>query len=272
MSQNAFASLPALPLAPPLRAGIRVVVIEKDSIVREKLVALFAKAAAFVLAASADSLFHGMQYLDEYVPEVVLCCADHLAHSSLRQYDGLLLETAFHNGELSLYGPAGESFSLSPKHVAQAFAEIETEVLSRKREWLRYLISSAASTEQQTREDADRRPSLATVPAEDVVWVRAQRNYVVLHGSEWASKRRGSLSTIQSRMPSGKFLRISRSCAVNRAHIQSVHKKKNYLAITMTCGTVLRPSRSYMRLVLQSVPELIDPAADVAGESPVSPV
>jgi hypothetical protein len=272
MSQNAIAYFPALPVAPPLRAGIRVVVIEKDPSVRERLAAAFAKASAFVMAASADTLFRGMQYVDEYVPEVVLCGADHLAHSSLQQYDGLLLETTSRNGEILLRDSAGDSFSLSAGQITRALAEIETEVLSRKREWLRYLLSSASSMERQgSGEHADRNPSPKPWPTEEVVWVRAQRNYVVLHSSTGTWKQRGSLSTIQSRLPAGNFLRISRSCAVNRARIQSVLRKENHLAITMICGTVLRPSRSYMRAVLQAVPEFVEPAVGIARVSASPP-
>jgi hypothetical protein len=260
MSQSAIAYIPAPAVAPPLRAGIRVVVIEKDSTVRERLAAVFAKESAFVFVASADTLFEGMRYLDEYIPEVVLCCEEHLASPSLRQYDGLLLKTTSLNGEVVLRDPAGDYFSLSPAHLARSLAEIETEVLSRKREWLRYLLSSASLTEPQiSGVHANQNPSLMPLPMDDIVWLRAQRNYVVLHSRTETWKQRGSLSTIQSKLPSGKFLRISRSCAVNRAQIQSVLRKHNSLAITMICGMILRPSRSYLRAVLQGVTELVEP-------------
>lgn len=259
MSQSAIAYIPASAVVPPLRAGIRVVVIERDSTVRERLAAVFAKESAFVFVASADSLFRGIRYLDEYIPEVVLCCEEHLASPSLRQYDGLLLETTSLNGEVVLRDPAGDCFSLGPAHLARSLAEIETEVLSRKREWLRYLLSSASLTEpQESAVHANPNSSPMPLPIDDIVWVRAQRNYVVLHSSTGTWKQRGSLITIQSKLPAGKFLRISRSCAVNRAQIQSALRKDKSLAITMSCGTILRPSRSYLRAVIQAVPELVE--------------
>ncbi len=235
-------------------------VIEKDPLVRESLAAVFAKESAFVFVASADSLFRGITYLDEYIPEVVLCCEEHFANPSLRQYDGLLLETTSLNGEVVLRDPAGDYFSLSSAHLARSLAEIETQVLSRKREWLRYLLSSASLPEpQKSAEHANQSPSLMPLPTEDVVWVSAQRNYVVLHSSTGTWKQRGSLSTIHSKLPAGKFLRISRSCAINRGQIQRVLRKGNDLVITMICGTVLRPSRSYLQAVRQGVMELVEP-------------
>jgi DNA-binding LytR/AlgR family response regulator len=171
----------------------------------------------------------------------------------------LFLHTAARGGEVVLWrGDAEGEFSLNRDHLPKTLATIKAEILLRKREWLCHLISSAASTPRVRSEEASEVVSTLTAPQHaDVVWVRAEGNYVLFHGNAGTWKERGTLSMLRATDSECRFLRISRSCAVNRSHIDRILKRENHLVISMKCGTVLRPSRSYLRLILEAVPELI---------------
>jgi hypothetical protein len=262
MSLSPIADIARSMPAPPVRAGIRVVIIEKDPAVRQFVADAFADHEAFVLVGTPDSLEKATWVVSEYVPEVVVCTAEDRADETLRKYQSLFLESRIQTGDIVLRDPVGEAdFSFNAHNVATSLAAIQAEVLSRKGEWLRYLIASVSPADGNRSKECKDKPPFTARELDDVVWARAQRNYVLLHNGSATWKKRGTLLMLQPNSHSTQFLRISRSCAVNRSKIQRVLREDNHLAITMTCGTVLQPSRSYLRSVLQMIPEFASGAA-----------
>ncbi len=246
-----------------LRAGMRVVVVAEDASVRESLLGAFAEDAAFLLVGSAQRMVDAEPIIDEYVPEVVVCQAEAMADWQPTSSETLVLNISFKNGEVVLRRFDGEyEFSMNRSQLARSLAAIKGEVLFRKGEWLRHLVSSASVTSNKRRDDAPEAILPLTVRhCEDIAWVRSDGNYVLYYGNSGMWKERGSLSMLRWSHPACHFLRISRSCAVNRSQIKRVLRQENRLVISMKCGTVLSPSRSYLRAILQAVPDLIETRA-----------
>jgi DNA-binding LytR/AlgR family response regulator len=242
-----------------LRAGMRVVVVERDAAIRESVAHAFARDAAFVVVGVTERMTEANEMIDQFVPEVVICPAEQVVSPPLSHSEMLLLHTSSTSGEIVLWRADAEgSFSLRRDHLARSLEAIKGEILFRKGEWLCHLIASASSTPKARSDEASQIRSTLTAPRRgDVVWVRADGNYVLFHGNAGTWKERGTLSMLRGTNSNCKFLRISRSCAVNCSQIERILKQDNHLVISMKCGTVLRPSRSYLRLILEAVPELI---------------
>ncbi len=85
------------------------------------------------------------------------------------------------------------------------------------------------------------------IKVEDVDWVEAADNYVSLHvGNGVADLLRETMTSLEKRLPSEKFLRISRSTIVNVERIKELQPMFHgeYVVILRT-GAKLNLSRGY---------------------------
>lgn len=81
---------------------------------------------------------------------------------------------------------------------------------------------------------------------EEIDAVVAHRNYLALHAADAVHRARSSLSTLQMKLPAGKFLRISRSTLVNIARIKEILRKSHGDALLrLQSGQEFRLSRRY---------------------------
>jgi two-component system LytT family response regulator len=81
---------------------------------------------------------------------------------------------------------------------------------------------------------------------EEIDAVVAHRNYLALHAEGGVHRARSSLSTLQMKLPAGKFLRISRSTLVNARRIKEIVRKGHGDGlIRLESGHEFRLSRRY---------------------------
>jgi two-component system LytT family response regulator len=81
---------------------------------------------------------------------------------------------------------------------------------------------------------------------EDVDWVEAADNYVVLHVAADTHMLRETMTSIESRLPSEKFIRINRSTIVNMDRIKELQPLfHGEYVIILKNGTKLTLSRGY---------------------------
>src|SRR5262249_27515268 len=89
---------------------------------------------------------------------------------------------------------------------------------------------------------------------DDIDWIQAADQYVLVHVAAKAHLMRESLSRLAARLPSDRFARIHRSHLVNVARVREVARLGNGDAeLTMADGRKLRGSRRYrdaLRLLL----------------------
>jgi len=84
------------------------------------------------------------------------------------------------------------------------------------------------------------------IKVDDIDWVEAADNYVSLHVGNEEHLHRETMSTIESTLPAGKFMRISRSTIVNVDRIKELQPLfHGEYAVILRSGTRLTLSRSY---------------------------
>jgi LytTr DNA-binding domain len=82
------------------------------------------------------------------------------------------------------------------------------------------------------------------LPFDDVVWVEADDNYVVVHTRDCGYRTRSSVSAVMRELPPGAFVRIHRSHLVSAVHIRQVQPLGNGdQVVVMDDGAELRVAR-----------------------------
>jgi two-component system LytT family response regulator len=81
---------------------------------------------------------------------------------------------------------------------------------------------------------------------EDVDWVEAADNYVILHVAADTHMLRETMTSIESRLPSDKFIRVNRSTIVNIDRIKELQPLfHGEYVIILKNGTKVTLSRGY---------------------------
>jgi two-component system LytT family response regulator len=81
---------------------------------------------------------------------------------------------------------------------------------------------------------------------DDVHWVEADGNYIRVHATDGSHYVRDTLASLESQLPSGRFMRISRSMIVNLDRIKELQPLfYGDYAVILKDGSRLSMSRSY---------------------------
>lgn len=81
---------------------------------------------------------------------------------------------------------------------------------------------------------------------DELDWIQAADNYVELHAGPNTYMHRETLTALEERLPSSKFLRISRSAIVNIDRIKELQPLSHGdYAVVLACGTRVTLSRNY---------------------------
>lgn len=92
------------------------------------------------------------------------------------------------------------------------------------------------------------------VDVDDIVWIKASRNNVLIHLANGTHELRETMAALASRLDPRRFARIHRSAIINTRRVKSIHPWFNgYHVVTMDTGQQLRMSRyqheAFLRLV-----------------------
>jgi two-component system LytT family response regulator len=110
----------------------------------------------------------------------------------------------------------------------------------------RVAVETAGSGRPLTRFLVRSRGRMHLVPVEDVDWIGAAGNYVELHVGTATHLVRGTLRSLESRLPEAVFARIHRSTIVNLDRVRALHPwSHGDLQVELSDGTELRLSRRY---------------------------
>lgn len=90
------------------------------------------------------------------------------------------------------------------------------------------------------------RNQLVRVGEEEILWVKAQKDYVVLHGRARDCIMRRTLASVEAELDPRLFVRIHRSALVRRSIVAAAHRRPSgALVVTTDCGAELPVGRSY---------------------------
>lgn len=92
------------------------------------------------------------------------------------------------------------------------------------------------------------------VPIDDIDWVEAEDNYVVVHAASRRYRSRERISDIESQLDQRRFVRVHRSSIVHVAKIREVQPLTHGdHAVILRDGTVLRVARSRRRALCDAL-------------------
>ncbi|WP_295974239.1 LytTR family DNA-binding domain-containing protein [uncultured Xanthomonas sp.] len=96
--------------------------------------------------------------------------------------------------------------------------------------------------------------AVVLVAVEDIVWIKASRNTVLIHLAERTHELRETMATLAARLDPRHFARVHRSAIVNLRRVRAIHPWFNgHHVVTMETGQQLRMSRyqheAFLRLV-----------------------
>lgn len=86
--------------------------------------------------------------------------------------------------------------------------------------------------------------AVVLVAVEDIVWIKASRNTVLIHLADRTHELRETMATLAARLDPRHFARVHRSAIVNLRRVRAIHPWFNgHHVITMETGQQLRMSR-----------------------------
>lgn len=86
--------------------------------------------------------------------------------------------------------------------------------------------------------------------SDEIAWIEADGNYVRIHADETVHLTRSSLTAFLERLDPGRFLRVSRSAAVNVDRVRELHSRPNgQYEIVLRNDSRLVASRRYRKRV-----------------------
>lgn len=89
------------------------------------------------------------------------------------------------------------------------------------------------------------RARVVVVPLDDIHWIQAEDNYVLVHTASRSYTAREKIGAIEKQIDGAGFLRVHRSAIVRRAAVQEIRPLKHGdFEVILTNGTIVRGSRS----------------------------
>ena len=99
------------------------------------------------------------------------------------------------------------------------------------------------------------------VAVDDIVWIKASRNSVLIHVADRVHELRDTITSIAERLDPRHFARIHRSAIINVRRVKTIHPWFNgHHVVTMDTGQQLRMSRYQHQTFLRLVSTRVDGA------------
>ena len=125
---------------------------------------------------------------------------------------------------------------------------------SRTVQWAQRLLAAtpgsapASPTPAQSRLPVPMGDRVVFVGFEDIDWIQAADQYVIVHAGTKEYLLRASLQQLAARLPRQRFVQIHRSHFVNVAKVREIARlRKGDAQVTLAGGQQLRVSRRYRR-------------------------
>ena len=172
--------------------------------------------------------------------------------------------TAFDDYALRAFEVGAVDYVLKPFDEARFLAAFDRARLRiderRTVQWARRLLAATAERSQPAAAALPRLPvpdgkRVTFVNFDDIDWIQAADQYVIVHAGAKEHLLRESLERLEKKLPGERFVRIHRSHVVNVAKVREVARlAKGDAEVTLADGRRLRVSRRYRRRLAISSP------------------
>ncbi len=214
--------------------GMRVVILEPDSRVRDTLLQAMDQLPGFLLVGESRSWAECEPLLNVYLPELLITRVGYASPTFLVNVSDTVFPVMVglqSTDSPKTRSPVFESLDvpLDAKSVSMTMERVRTEIYRRKLDELsvllqRYVNFSHGLSQYVASFRVDD-SGQAEVPADRVMFIAAYGNYLRLHTSAKIHEIRDTMLGMSSRLDPAQFARIHRSFIVNRSHVQSVVRK-----------------------------------------------
>lgn len=213
---------------------MKVVIVDDESLARERLRRLLAEHADVQLVAEVDSGAAAIAACQAHAPDVVLLdiampgmdglqAARHLAQ--LQPPPAVVFCTAYDAHALSAFEAAALDYLMKPiraERLASALARVRTFMAGQGRAG----APQASGTRQHL--CARMRGSLRLIPVADIRYLQAEEKYVVVHHARGQDLVEDSLKTLEDEFGT-RFVRIHRNCLVARDQLLELRRHQGGL-------------------------------------------
>jgi two-component system LytT family response regulator len=97
----------------------------------------------------------------------------------------------------------------------------------------------------------DRGRHMDVLPVDDIDWIEAADNHVIVHVGKEAHRFRRTMEQTLERLPADRFVRAHRSTIVNLSRVRQVHDWFGGYLLVLADGTKLPTGRHYREAVMQ---------------------
>jgi two-component system LytT family response regulator len=214
--------------ARPSYQGLRVLIVDDERIARQRLRRLLEKEEHIEVAGECSDGGSVVSAVREHQPDLVLLDIkmpdmngfDVIHALGPREQPAVVLVTAFDNHAVHAFETCALDYLLKPVAAARL-----ARTLIRVR---RHLHSTRGASSPPVALGTDRRFSVrcgyrtAFIAPEQIDWIEASGNYAILHVDAKNHLLRETMAHLESVLPSGGFMRVSRSAIVRLSRVQEI--------------------------------------------------
>ena len=239
----------------PRSSGMRVVILEPEAEIRASLQRAIEGQPGFLLVGESHTWTECESLLSLYVPELLIAriefASPNLAENACESIFPVIIGLRTLGGARShnrLF--ATVELPLHLRALSMMMEHARTEIYRRKLEELSALLRSYTSV---SREFPRYLSSLqvegggeSKIPADLVMFIAADGNYVRVHTLSNVHEIRDTLSGMGSRLDPSQFARVHRSYVVNRSHVRSIIRKEGAaLSVLLSNGMEIPVGPNY---------------------------
>ena len=244
--------------------NIRVLIVEDEEPARAIVKEYLKSVPNIELIGEAGDGFSGAKAINELKPDLVFLdvqmpkltgfeLIELLDHQCIIIFTTAYDQYALKAFEMNAVDYLLKPFSLSrfQEAVQRAIARFQANQTDAK------IAEAVVKTNEETIEYLERiavrkAGSIEVIPAEDILYVESDGDYVVIHTPKGKFMKEKTMKFLESHLPPAKFVRIHRSYIVNVEKIQrlELYEKDSYLVVLQN-GEKLRSSDSGQKTLRQ---------------------
>lgn len=245
---------------------IRTVVVDDEPLARERIRLTLEAEPDIAIVAEAEDGLSAITAIQEFAPDLVILDVqmpgldgfEIIRAVGAEDMPLIVFVTAYDGFAIHAFDVNAADYVLKPVAPERLRTAIDR---ARKRlqnraphlETLLDLLARTAPTRYTDRLVANEGSKLELVWVRQIDWIEASGNYSIVHIAETTRRVRMSMSTLESRLDPGMFVRIHRSAIVNLNAILDIEPlyQGDYL-VRLRSGKRLTSTRTYRRALLSA--------------------
>lgn len=243
---------------------MRVLLVDDEALARRRLRSLLGEESGIEIAGECENGVQAVAAIRELAPDLVFLDVqmpeldgfEVIERVGAESMPAVIFITAFDDYAVNAFEHGAVDYLLKPvekkrfrQTVARARQRIQRPHADGESK-LKELLSHLRSTANPSRIAVKVGSKTLFLQAAEIFWIQARDDIARVHLAESFVDVREPLSHLESRLPSGDFLRVHRSAIVNVAHIREVQPfDQGDQMLVLTNGKRITTGRSYRQVM-----------------------